>query len=209
MAPIFPFFAIFAAYLLVRLSKLDAGAIKNNFLRIACCVLLITNVGWTTIFFSIYLRHDIRVSATEWVKNNLPSESTIFTEQGNMIEAPMGGNFKKISLDFYGLEENPQTRNQIPEYLAQADYFIVQSRRLFSNHQRLPHLYPLTARFYDLLFSGALGFEKIKEFNSYPRPLITDETAEETWSVFDHPVVRIYKKIVPLSRETYEAILKI
>jgi len=156
------------------------------------------------------------VAATDWTKTNLPAAATIFTEQGNMIEAPMGGNFKKLSLDFYGLEENPEIRQLVPEYLAQADYFIVQSRRLFTNHQRLPALYPQTARFYDLLFSGALGFEKIKKFNSFPKLEIgnlkleiRDEIAEETWSVFDHPVIRIYQKMIPLSKQDYEQILKI
>ena len=36
---------------------------------------------------------------------------------------------------------------------------------------------------------------------------IPDEDAEETWSVFDHPVVRIYKKTNTLSTIEYEQIL--
>jgi len=42
----------------------------------------------------------------------------------------------------------------------------------------------------------------VAEFNSYPKITLfgktfiefPDENAEETWSVFDHPVIRIYKK---------------
>ena len=63
--------------------------------------------------------------------------------------------------------------------------------------------YPLLNEYYDNLFSGELGFEKIAEFNSYPKIQffgktiieIPDEEAEETWTVFDHPVFRIYKRI--------------
>lgn len=63
--------------------------------------------------------------------------------------------------------------------------------------------YPKTYNYYRNLFSGELGFVKVAEFNSYPkislfgRTLLEfpDEQAEETWSVFDHPVIRIYKKV--------------
>jgi hypothetical protein len=45
-------------------------------------------------------------------------------------------------------------------------------------------------------------YEKIAEFSSYPRIEIfgnklvefNDESAEETFTVFDHPVIRIYKR---------------
>lgn len=213
IAPTFPFFAIFAAYFIAK--------IKNKILLVVCYILVFLNIFWMMMFFSIYLRPDIRITASEWIKDNLPFQSVIFTEQGNVVEVPFRGVFRKISLDFYSLEEDFQIQRQISEYLAQADYFIVQSRRLFFNHQRLSYLYPKTAKFYDQLFSSALGFEKIKEFSSYPKfsifPVflveesfqlsIPDETAEETWSVFDHPVIRIYKKTKFFSPQEYEKLL--
>ncbi len=63
--------------------------------------------------------------------------------------------------------------------------------------------YPMLNDYYDKLFSGQLGFKKVAEFSSYPKIQILgktilelpDEEAEETWTVFDHPVIRIYKKI--------------
>jgi hypothetical protein len=201
MAPVFPFFAFFAVYFL-------SGLKKHWFFR-AGLFLVSLNFIWTVVFFSLYLRPDIRLVANNWVKQNLPAESTFFTEQGNMIEVPMQAENKKISLDFYSLDDNSETQELLPAYLAQADYFIIQSRRIFSNHQRLPQQFPLTARFYNLLFSGGLGFQKIKEFNPWSPLPFSDEQAEETWSVFDHPVIRIYQKNRPLSQEDYETLLKI
>ncbi|MBU3957411.1 hypothetical protein KKI19_04030, partial [Patescibacteria group bacterium] len=69
----------------------------------------------------------------------------------------------------------------------------------------IPEQFPQTAKFYNTLFSGQLGFEQIQEFHSYPQLQIgppaggwalefPDEQAEETWSVFDHPVIRVFKK---------------
>lgn len=66
-------------------------------------------------------------------------------------------------------------------------------------------MYPELYTYYRDLFSGELGFEHVATFTSYPRisfgnkVVLTfpDEDAEETWTVFDHPVIRIYKKTVP------------
>ena len=58
--------------------------------------------------------------------------------------------------------------------------------------------YPILNEYYKKLFDGSLGFELVAEFKSYPKFLffeLPDEAAEETFSVFDHPVIRIYKKI--------------
>ena len=131
-------------------------------------------------------------------------------EGGNTVDLPLNGNFPKISIDFYSLEENPITRMRIAESLYSIDYFIVQSRRVFYNHQRLRNLYPKTSNLYDALFNGRLGFEQIKEFHSFPKLEVgdwklefRDETAEETWSVFDHPVIRVFKKSKQLSKQGY------
>ncbi|OGK24664.1 hypothetical protein A3A46_01360 [Candidatus Roizmanbacteria bacterium RIFCSPLOWO2_01_FULL_37_13] len=69
--------------------------------------------------------------------------------------------------------------------------------------QYLRKKYPLLNDYYDKLFSGELGFVKVAEFNAFPKIQLLgktilefpDEEAEETWTVFDHPVIRIYKKI--------------
>lgn len=63
--------------------------------------------------------------------------------------------------------------------------------------------YPQVNSYYDRLFTGQLGFEQVAEFSSYPRIELfgytlaefPDELSEETWTVFDHPVIRIYKRI--------------
>jgi hypothetical protein len=64
---------------------------------------------------------------------------------------------------------------------------IIPSRRVYKNHSK--EKYPVLGRYYHDLFTGKLGFEKIAEFAT-----LGDENAEETWTVFDHPTVRIYKR---------------
>ena len=207
MAPIFPFFAIFAGFFF-QFAQL-------KLLRVTGYGLVLINLIWAATFFSIYLHSDVRLVATAWLNQNLPANSVILTESGNMLEVPLEGNLKKTAFDFYHLEENKELQAQLPKLLAQAEYFIIQSRRIFSNHQRLPAQFPKTANFYNLLFTGELGFEKIKGFNSFPKLELgawslelNDEVGEETWSVFDHPVIRIYKKTNFLTKEDYEKILE-
>lgn len=218
IAPSFAFWPIFAVYLIYRvitpLEKLPSIKLISYVLLII--PLVTVSLVWSLMFFSIYLRPDVRVVATRWVNESLPEGSLILTEAGNMLEAPLWGNLQKRAFDFYNLEGDPVLKDELADLLAKSDYFIIQSRRIYLNHQRLSIEFPLTARFYDLLFSGELGFEKTKEFASYPGIYfgkiefeVPDELAEETWSVFDHPVVRIYKKVESFSQEEYEKLLKI
>jgi 4-amino-4-deoxy-L-arabinose transferase-like glycosyltransferase len=210
IAPAFPFFAIFAGFLLEKIY------LKNKFVsKLFTLILLTGSLLWTIAFFSIYLHPDIRATASDWVEKNLPKKSTILVEGGNMIDIPLKGDFQRISLDFYSLEDNQTTRTKIANTLYSSTYFFVQSRRVFYNHQRLPALFPKTANFYNALFNKKLGFTQMKEFHSYPgmqignlKLEIPDEKAEETWSVFDHPVIRIFEKTKQLSIEDYERILE-
>jgi len=91
-------------------------------------------------------------------------------------------------------------KDELKNHLENANYIFIPSRRIFANHPR--DKYPKLNEYYDKLFSRELGFKKIAEFTSYPKITLfgktilefPDEQSEETFTVFDHPVVRIYKK---------------
>ncbi|MBN1169140.1 glycosyltransferase family 39 protein [Candidatus Woesebacteria bacterium] len=207
IAPTFPYFAIFSALLISKVNKINKKA------GIFLAGLSMTSVIiWGISFFAIYIKPDVRVQATAWAQNNIPANSYILTETGNILEAPLKGNYTKIPFDFYHLDEDPSLQDRLATELVKSDYFIIQSRRMFMDHSEKD--FPLTYNFYNKLVNCNLGFEKIKTFTSFPTvPLINislnDETAEETWSVFDHPVIRIYKKTVNYDEETYKRILNI
>ena len=165
-------------------------------------------------FFSIYSKVDVRITATRWIQTNIPKGSVLLTESGNTLDVPLWGIYTKKVFDFYTLEENPINLVSLATDLEKSDYFIIQSRRVFVNHTRLIDNYPKSANFYKQLLNGELGFVEIKEFDSFPELQIgaykidvNDELAEETWSVFDHPVIRIYKKTKPNSLNYYEKII--
>lgn len=68
--------------------------------------------------------------------------------------------------------------------------------------RKLRQMYPVLNQYYRELFSDKGSFTMVAEFAQYPeislfnKTLIEfpDENAEETWAVFDHPVIRIYKR---------------
>lgn len=209
IAPAFPFFALFTAFFLSKIEE------KNKALTyILTGIIVLTTFIWAYAFFSIYKNPDVRITASNWLVSHIPQGSVIVVEGGNMIDVPLAGNYNRLSLDFYAFEQDPLTRQKITDALFNTDYFIAQSRRVFLNHQRLKDQFPKTARFYDALFAGELGFTQIKEFHSYPKLEVgslklevPDEAAEETWSVFDHPVIRVFKKERLLPKEVYERVL--
>lgn len=215
MAPLFPFFTIFAALAIKNIGQ----KIRSSKLLFAYHLLLLTLLILPGLFFStIYFRPDIRLTASEWIYQNIPSGAKVLSESGNVVDIPVSSphspmpniyHLTPVSFDFYRLDENPETLSKLITQLTQADYLIVPSRRVFANHQRLPEKFPLTAKYYQLLFSGKLGFKLIKEFSPFNLSLVSyhfsfsDESAEETWSVFDHPVIRIYQKTERLTTKDY------
>lgn len=216
MIPTLPFVYIITGVTINDLLLYVKKRIGNTriFIHVLATFPIIVSFLFSIAFFSIYLRPDVRISASNWIENSLTENSTILVESGNVIDIPLRGNFKMLSPFFYNFETDVPTRSEIISGLVQADYFIIQSRRVFINHQRLPELFPKTTSFYDALFNGDLGFKEIKEFNSFPslglgkfKIEFPDEKAEETWSVFDHPVIRIFKKTQQLSAEDYEKFL--
>ncbi len=155
-------------------------------------------------FGAVYSKEDIRLTASKWMKKNLKKQAVILSEAGNVVNLPVGTNpsFRIINFDFYCLDQDPDALPHLSQSFAQADYILVPSRRVYANHLRLKKDFPLTAAYYELLFSGQLG-TKIKEFSCLP-----DEKAEETWSVFDHPKIMIYEKKLFLSPQKFQKLIK-
>ena len=80
--------------------------------------------------------------------------------------------------------------------LAKSQYMVVASRRMYGTLPRLTDRFPLTGRYYRLLFADKLGYTRAATFSAYPSLLgitIPDDNAEETFQVFDHPKVIVFQ----------------
>ncbi len=202
MSPVFPIMLVFAVLFVISLSsrvpprdRLLQHFIKGSFdaLRLpkmtGVIIIIIIAIIPGVAYLRIYQSPDVRFTATEWIDKNIPRNSLILSETANVVDIPFDTqNYRYISFDFYHLDEDRYLQNALRQYLATANYIIVPSRRVFMNHPQTA--YPILNSYYRQLFAGKSGFKPAAEFGINK----TDELAEETWSVFDHPAIRIYKK---------------
>ncbi|MBC7256136.1 MAG: hypothetical protein H5T66_08560, partial [Chloroflexi bacterium] len=170
---------------------------------------------WAVAFTSIYTRPVTRVAASRWIFQNIPKGATLSYElwddalplnvDGRLADA----SYRQIRMDLYW-EDVPEKREQLYQWLQDTEYIILSSNRLYGSIPRLPLRYPVTRRYYQALFSGELGYDLIATFTSYPRIFgfeIVDDAADESFTVYDHPKVLIFKKRPDFSLENVKAIL--
>lgn len=192
--PLYPILAILSANALFSFKK----NIKLIFIFI--------NFLWVTSFMSIYSKPNTRVSATDWIVSNIPPESVILREHWD-DGLPLGYHNDYIleELTLYDSDRDPQKWPKINQQLNLADYIIVASNRLYTPLQKLvncsqlppDNCYDKTAKYYQNLFSGRLGYFQVAQFTSSPSFLgfnINDQSADESFTVYDHPKVLIFKK---------------
>lgn len=146
------------------------------------------------LFMLNYFLPDTRISASQYLISQLPKNTNVLSESGNVVNLPSSQfDFNVENYDFYNY--NPAT---LANSLFVSDYILVPSRRVFKNY---------SLNYYQHLFDGTLGFQKIKEISPLNDFFLNPENAEETWSVFDRPTIRIYKKVQNLTLEQYENLL--
>lgn len=226
--PIYPTLALMAAWLLIWLwdrATADDRVLESTGLLAwtpakAGTLLGVVAVGtllWATAFTSIYTRPHSRIQASRWMYENIPSGSVIANEHWDDAlplridgKDPYGSfGYSGVTMEWYG-EDRPEKLEQALDWLDQADYIVLSSNRLYDSIPRLPMRYPMTVNYYDALFDGRLGFERVAEFTSYPQLFgieIPDQGAEEAFSVYDHPRVQIFEKAAAYDRSTARDIL--
>lgn len=199
---LYPFFAICAAWGWIDLS----GRLKNvsqRFRYISAMVALIVIGFWPACFMAIYTRPHSRVSASEWIYNNVPAGSYLTSEYWDdalpllLPNYPIGiyqGEQMPVFAD-----DNEDKWRDMNRILSQADYYILSSNRAYGSLMPLQHRFPRITAFYQELFSGQGDFELVAEITSYPTIPFTnisfnDQWSDEAFTVYDHPRVLIYKK---------------
>jgi hypothetical protein len=162
---------------------------------------------WAIAFTSIYTRPVSRIAASRWIYENLPAGTHVSFELWDDA-VPLNVDGHNASLEYPGVrmdlywEDIPDKREQLYAAIQEADIIALTSNRLYESIPRLPQRYPMTTRYYEALFSGELGFERLASFTSRPRLFgieIADDRADETFTVYDHPKVILFKKSADFS----------
>ena len=120
-------------------------------------VLLVITAHYALAFESIYAKSHPAQNASDWISANVDPGSTILKEhwdeglpelyQYDVQELPLYNHDSLVKL------------NEVSHSLANADYLVIFSNRLYGTIPRLPDRYPITSVYYEKLFSGELGYE--------------------------------------------------
>jgi len=184
VSPLFFIFPLLATYFI--------SSLKSKIYRQVSIILALLPGLY---FFKIYFYPDVRITASNWIENSIPVNSEILSEGGNVVDIPITDkNYQVINYDFYG-DNYPK---ELSNHLFTTNYIIVPSRRVFKNYE---------FKYHQHLFDGSLGFKEINKISPNYDLFLNAENAEETWSVFDHPTIRIFEKVKQLTQEEYEALL--
>lgn len=217
LLPVYPLLTLMAAAGVLTLVRHLQWSKPGFLLRhnralplLGACLLVSVLAG--TIFqgltlLNIYSMSNTRIHASLWIYHNLPPGSVLTYEQwDDPLPVALDGYDPSIftqaepdGLDLYGNDTISKAR-QLADILPKVNAITMTSDRLDKSIPRLPQRYPLTIHYYQLLFSGQLGFHLAEQFDNYPHLLgiiLNDRSADESYSVFDHPTCRIFVRKTP------------
>lgn len=221
LLPLFPFLCLFAGYYFLELlGYLKTSPTKKLIGRIVTIILIGYTLFYALAFSSIYMKHHTFVTASKWFHLNVPEHSFVLSQhwdEGFPLNLKTGKNnsYEIEKLALYDAIDRPIEGEKKAEYLAeqldQGEYIVAQTKRLYGATRNVKERYPITTKYFDLLFSGRLGYKLVKSFTSYPSLLgieIDDDLADESFSVYDHPKVLIFQKVKALKKEEIQQLLE-
>jgi YYY domain-containing protein len=186
-------------------------------------------------FSAIYRQPHTQIAASEWIYANIPKESSLSAEYWDRgIPLPLDGGrdpgfygYKAVSFDFYSdtpacdrsegkippeelcRPNNAATLEYLMGKLEDTDYLVEATNRIYGAIPHTPWRSPVQQQFFELLFAGRLGYSLAYEGTSFPSlgPLRFDDSfMDESFTVYDHPRVLIFKKDRQLSRDELRAL---
>lgn len=167
-----------------------------------------------------------RIEASLWIWAHLPPGALIVNEtawdEGLPVPVALPGDtarrwpftdagFRGATLE---LTDPPGSEKaaRIAALLATADLLVESSARMSATIPRIPAHRPIAAAFYRLRDSGNLCYEEVARFTRGIPILglfeINDSWAQEPWTVYDHPTVRLFRRLPCFDEAAIEAALQ-
>ena len=167
-------------------------------------------------FMQIYDRPHSWTSASFWIFKNVPETQPdgqathIAHEEWDDIiplSIPLHPrSFGSVTMaPYHG--DGSEKAQRLARELEKTDWICLPTTRLYGTILTVQERYPITARYYKMLFAGRLGFTLRKTVTSPPRLLdweLNDLLADESHRVYDHPKCAIFEKTEPLTLEEYQ-----
>lgn len=213
LLPLVPFYCLYAAgglaTLATYLAQRGPGPAWAG--RALCAVLVCGAGAWGLGMVSIYTRPDTRWAASDWIYAHVARRSHWLMEE-TYLHLPLAdaahpkGWYSRRQQIAVTAPDTPAKAADLAQQLAWGEWLAIPDQRWSAVLPRLPN-YPLTRRYYALLFGGQLGYTEVATFRSpfqWGPVSWPDDQAEETFQVFDHPTVRILQNRGKLSAQAIE-----
>ncbi|MGQ9667365.1 MAG: glycosyltransferase family 39 protein, partial [Anaerolineae bacterium] len=197
---------------------LDKGRWNSAAGVLVIAAVLVPTLLWALAFMSVYAHPHTWYQASRWIYANAP-DGSVFSEEiwddSLPVSLPAEGEvpdrhgYRHVPMNIYHDMPPAEKLQHIASVLRQVDYVVLATPRLYGSVRRLPWRYPVEIRYYELLFQGRLGFELAYAASSYPRlwgKEFPDDAADESFSVYDHPRVLIFRKVRDLSEEEFRSL---
>ena len=207
LLPIVPFLAIAAAYALLRIPARWGLAAA-----VAAALLVAVTGTYALAFDAVYTSKTTRLAASDWIASHIKPGATIADENWDdtlPVGSLLASRYRVLILPVFDNDDGTKLR-KLYAGLSHADYYTLSSQRAWRTIGRLPDRYPLMVRFYRELFAGRLGFVRAASITSQPRLFgvhLDDVGAEEAFSVYDHPPVKIFRHRTKLTFKQFRHVL--
>lgn len=225
--PLTPFLMLLAAILLW---SLPWRALRWG----TTAVVVVSTAVWAIAFVNMYQTPHPWLTASRWLYENVPADALILHERWDeplptsLIAENAGygrGQYREGELTWLSYSGAFDDEAKLAEnlaLLAEADYLVIASNRVYGVVPRLPEAYPLSSEFHPALFAGELGYEpvlvvgrapQVAGWSFYPDyfewPGLTPPTAvarfmqdravlspgrvDESFTVYDQPLTMIWR----------------
>jgi len=234
MVPLIPAFCIFGAEILINFIEWVKTNFKlDRILKPVLIALVIgSSFFYSVCYMHVYRYLHPWIESSIWIFKNVPVGSMVLKEAWDdglptgvdhnidpRVEGAMGPqNYRQQDITIYEMhgfptDDTPIKKNYYADVIQRGDYISIASKKLWYTLTNCTpefkpngyNVYPVTSRYYRLLWSGLLGYKMVHEFHNFPGIFgweHPDDMAEESFSVYDHPTVYIFKKVenVPADR---------
>ncbi|MGE5237126.1 MAG: DUF2298 domain-containing protein [Acidobacteriota bacterium] len=208
LLPVYPLLALWAAV------WLDGLASRSRSGRLVRGAVVALTAAYALAFMAIYTRPHTEVEASQWFYRHVSPGAKVLTQDWDEgFPLPLPGfsmsAYRVVQLGYYE-PDSPAKMKALAAQLASADVLVLQTKRLYGAVTQAAAKFPLTSRYFRFLFAGDLGYRLEKTVASRPTLFglqLPDELADESFSVYDHPKVVIFRNRGHLTADQIERTL--
>lgn len=186
-------------------------------------------IHYTVAYLNVFTGPHPAQEVSSYLRQNAEAGTVVIQEhwEEGIPNIPTFNMHQKLGM--YEADTNAKF-STVSRLMSEADYFVLYSNRLAATIPRLPERYPISARFYEMLFNGELGYEvvyssvRVPEFlgvvywdDPYARvPFGVPEGyaqprgsvynwdwfgwADESFTVYEHPHAIVFKNVEGLGQ---------